>query len=530
VGIGTSKNGSEFLARELRNSLGDTKIQLVNSDNSQTPKIRHFLENINTLDWKYLIFSPSIGSGVDITTPVDVTYLIDDTGVLSAEDGWQMLGRFRNCKKRVVYIKMSDTGNLLTDPQIILQKLIKAALETGRFSHFDENGLAVMEEPHYTFDNLMSKLMATRNRSCNNPINHMHTLAFLDHWHVSFIMDSADRALSRDIQKRRERAREERKFAVLEATPMPFKEYEEHREEGTLTEEHALQFEAGFLRTYLGFTFEDALPEEAYELFHREENRKRLDLFVKIMFTDAEQLRIWDRHEAQMPTSHREHHFGHAASIYLFMKKLWPTYTDMERAYTQREMAEILLRIAPTSYRTEPTYADASAYMTWLPETAFTQKTAYKQISHILKIAGVKMERVQAKISGIKTYKYELDRVTYNDWFYWGWLRYLAELQRAKGVIKHDYPKLGMPRFSDKLLPALAWRFIKTMPVKPTTVRMASQLRALAYDHILGKYAEENPALLMGLDREIHMEKLNIVTPDEKTLFAILEYIKHKSG
>lgn len=90
-----------YIAEKLAKNAG-LRVLCVTADNGDNSDIKAQIENINTLEVDLLIFSPTLGTGYDITRPAVAMYLWGATRPLTGGDMVQMLSRCRNAGRYAV--------------------------------------------------------------------------------------------------------------------------------------------------------------------------------------------------------------------------------------------------------------------------------------------------------------------------------------------------------------------------------------------------------------------------------------------
>lgn len=146
------------------------KARLVTSDETAEADTQAFIRNINEEIKQYslVVASPSLGTGIDITTPIDHVFLVGSEHLeLSHTDLLQAMSRVRNPGETHAWVH-SQTQALETNPD----KLVQSQLSLGRFllEIEEDTGerLVLRNDYEIAYMNLWSKLQALKNESLRN--------------------------------------------------------------------------------------------------------------------------------------------------------------------------------------------------------------------------------------------------------------------------------------------------------------------------------------------------------------------------
>lgn len=109
-----SYRGGKTLAEILQAEMPDIKLQIIHADNSGSPEVRQFLDNVNveSLETDVIIVSPSVTSGLSIENGRFKHCFAIINGILSDDQVLQSINRPRGCEN--FYIWAADKG-LLTE-------------------------------------------------------------------------------------------------------------------------------------------------------------------------------------------------------------------------------------------------------------------------------------------------------------------------------------------------------------------------------------------------------------------------------
>jgi hypothetical protein len=168
-----SKSRVDRLSTGIRESFPDIKTLVITSDNSNSPDIQYFIENIKTEVLKYdLVFvSPSLSTGVDITfvddaSHIDLVYGFFENQINTHFDIDQQISRVRNPRLTKIWIS-PRTFNYDTNLNIVKEDILEQKLIAYTYIGFDKNTL---EEIYDRDDQLLrlGSLVVTRSRASMN--------------------------------------------------------------------------------------------------------------------------------------------------------------------------------------------------------------------------------------------------------------------------------------------------------------------------------------------------------------------------
>lgn len=174
--------GSKGFARNVERlagqRYGESAVMAVYQDVTGEADRKAFLQDVNQhiSDYRVVIFSPTVGSGIDIQTPVRAVcgFFMDEP--LNASDCQQMLNRCRHPLEAHVFIQRTERQRE-TDPDVIHGEPLENARQTGRVAHFDAGGLPICTDGQREMHWLLAQLEADDNASKNRLYDHFMTLA-----------------------------------------------------------------------------------------------------------------------------------------------------------------------------------------------------------------------------------------------------------------------------------------------------------------------------------------------------------------
>ena len=331
IAIETAKTGenpvliptnSRRTAKELETlflgHFAPSEICMICSENSQTEEVQTFISEIDERlpDLKILIYSPSLGTGIDIQTPVSAVCGIFNSRPLAAPDLHQMIGRARNTQATHVYVQPSH-GNLEIDWHRIYHRHESNALKTGMACEFDRYGVLSVTPIQRSMLKLLSMIEAEQNRSSNALLSHFVALA---QGYTINLIDRENEDLREDMKESRRQVAEAEKEAVMSADVVDYEAYEAHRNAGTLTPD----IRAGLERFKIEEMVGAEITSELYDDLHTSQQRETVRRFADL-FDDVSALKDYDRRQAKQSTLmiKRKHYVQRQALLWRLIGDMW---------------------------------------------------------------------------------------------------------------------------------------------------------------------------------------------------------------
>ena len=155
------------------------KVRHIYRDNSRHVDTKTFVANINheLEELKMLIYSPSLGTGVDIQVEVQAVFGIFMGSILTHEEMLQMLGRCRRVEETHVFLNRSKRPELCIDAKRLFTQKYHKALRTHELCFVADDGRLEITAAQRNYLQLWSKATAKRNNSLNNVASLFQTLA-----------------------------------------------------------------------------------------------------------------------------------------------------------------------------------------------------------------------------------------------------------------------------------------------------------------------------------------------------------------
>lgn len=178
-----SAEGAEGLAETFRAARPDAKVLLVHSDSKASPDVTQFQNDPNTqcTRWDAIIYSPSISSGVSITTPHFSHHIGIFAGVVSPADVMQMLRRDRTAREYVLGIQI-ESRQRITDREAVWAGRLEADRQTWSLEETPAQVAWVRKKT--LFDQVGIDMLVSDNESRNEYANSLLLMMLAEGWRV----------------------------------------------------------------------------------------------------------------------------------------------------------------------------------------------------------------------------------------------------------------------------------------------------------------------------------------------------------
>ncbi len=306
--------------RLLSAHVPDEQVVTIWGENSESPEIQDFIENINARleDVRVLIYSPSLVSGIDIKTRALGMFGLFKNRPLAPADMLQMMGRVRNAGERHAWVQTAS-GTAETDWQAIYADIVRTADYTAAICDFAASGIAAMPVLHHEIEQLLSKYRAQRNRAMNNPVAYFAAYAQAEGYTLTF-EDGTDKPLLGQWKAAKDVVKQQEKQMRLDAEPITFEQLETHRRAGTITPEIRAGHYRFVIEDYVGLPIDSAL----YDAHHTLQKRLKTGRFADMLTPNAALI----KHDRQLAAegalpSKQLHSAQHCAFMRLFC---WQTF------------------------------------------------------------------------------------------------------------------------------------------------------------------------------------------------------------
>jgi len=395
-----SKAEAKGLYEYFGNIWGKEDVRLVCGDNTDEKAVYNFLADINDnlSKIKMLIYTPSLGTGFDITCKVRAVIGIFKGAHMNAYDLVQMLGRCRNTQETHVYLQ-SIHANGSQDWEEIYARHEANGRKTGAYI-FDNEGTWMIDALEREILTLLSKLEAKHNRSLSDLLSSF--VALLDGYKIVYTDEHGDNDLWETLKGIREKIEAEQKALVLKSKPITEYELEEHRRAKTITPEIRAGYERFLIEDTVGQDIDDELYDNLYQAVQRSHIRRLTDTI-----TDDETLKNRDKEqdESNYLLMKRGHYTVRAKIIKDLMQAVWDTQDLREALNMELTAEEIAKRLLPfwDKYR-----QDIITYFHWRPNHLSEKPTTL--LRWLLSRVGIKVRSRQKMVAGRRFRLYFLDK------------------------------------------------------------------------------------------------------------------------
>ena len=286
--VKTAKRLEERFAEKF----GKDQVYRLCADTSDTARADEFVRNIDDelAKLKVFIYSPSLGTGVDIQHKVRAVFAIFRRQPLAAPDLHQMIGRCRNTQETHVYVEDCEQY-LETRPSEIYRDAVENAVETGLECRTNGEGICEVTPIQDELLRLHSKIQAARNASMNQLKPHFTHLAV--GYRIEIVRGSNPQE-KQALKQAGERDDQQEKEAVLHADPVDEMRFHSLRTQHAITPEINWGHQRFVIEQSVGCEINEAI----YDDLHTEEGREKLILFTSLYEAEAE-LKKKDRKEAR---------------------------------------------------------------------------------------------------------------------------------------------------------------------------------------------------------------------------------------
>lgn len=402
----SSRKRSEVYHRMVCDVVGSADgVVLVNGENSSSADIQRFIDRINDdlPQLRALICTPSFGTGLDVTAPVDGVFGVMLNRPLVATDMLQMLGRYRNADQRHVYVKPLHQ----TDPRDWLDRysaLLEAAHDTRHRADFAAHGIGPVDRVQHDILRLDAKLQTAAAVQKTDLVSYFAAYATAEGFTLAHNNRRAPQT-RRAMHDTADRLAEDRKARVLAADPVDRETFDRHQQDGTITPDVI----AGHERWKIEHTVGLDITSTVYDDLHTSARRSALRRLADLV-SDRERLKARDRQEASdnYLLSQRGHYTSTRDLTHEGIAVVFGT--DTIHSTAEQTEAEIVKRLTP-----------------WLEANLVRVQRAVDRrddlsadpmfvLRRLLKAVGLKLARRQVMRDGERFMMYWLDQETRDRW------------------------------------------------------------------------------------------------------------------
>jgi len=449
--ITTDSKSFARMAHELMTArVGTDGIRLVTGDNSGNADSQQFIKHINEElpALRCLITTPSLGTGIDITAPVDAVFGVFTNHAPTATDFVQAVRRYRNAASVQVYIRPAQR-ELETDVKAIFQRYDRAAAATataaGLGGYADAAQLALLV--------LHAHLDAARNAQRNDALSFFAAYAEREGYALALRAGSND-AIREAVKAARERLDERDQHLTLTSDALSPDDLDALKMQAVdITPEHL----AGVQRWRIERVTGQGVTDEHYADLHRQADRRRVYMRALLLRTE-DAVKEFDRAEIDNgELLHRRSHKWHRVRLLDSMTRaLWGLSAhDLHggaapAAIDRAELADRLAAWVDANLDAVRRFIDARADLSADPA---------RLVNRVLKAFGFALKGQQERIAGTdqRHTVYTLDADYSTKWAGYAALLLAAEERRQatdSSMSTNTRTEYINPAFVDKPAPA----------------------------------------------------------------------------
>ncbi len=391
--ITSSRRNTELYRQIFAETVGDDAVMMVNAWNSESTDVQHFLYNINMRinDYRVVIASPSIASGVDVTAPIASVWGVFTARPLLPSDMMQMLMRYRNAQHRAVTVQPSTSDKLITDSHILYEAEIKRYQGTTQ---------AIMDNTPPLSDILRegARLMASFTADDNLQRADVRAafLALAAGFQIKPITREAP--AMREMLKAARQAMKDRIKAQVIAAKAISKERLNALRQGGADITHEIRF--GHERWKIEDLIGGQITEQLYDDLHTRQLRAALRLFAALD-AQPDDLREIDRVQVNQNVwlAKREHITRKIQTVQALIKRVFPGGLDAAEQLTEAQITERMGDLGAV-------LADLRLYF---EDRADYSERPVPVLRRLLAAIGLKLESKQIQRDGVRFMLYWID-------------------------------------------------------------------------------------------------------------------------
>ncbi len=317
--------------------LGKDKVSVVHGENSQTSDIQALVNNINERlpHLRVLIYTSSMGTGVDIQTPVHAVFGLFSPETITADEMHQMMARCRHAQAYHVCIQ-SHSRNRETSVKALYEREMHNISDTGKLFNnrssvswiIDSNGVSQLSAEQLRYLRLWCNITARINSSLNDLWGEFIKLAF-EEFDLIDCRDphAEDRAIEREISNLRHVHQVIDKQMILNATSLDRDSYNHRRDRGQYTEYDT----AGYIRWTIETGYRQEITLAIYD--HWEDHGlRKLHTFVDVVSVPANALmRDMSQDSAGFAVPFRSHSAQKRELIHKALRAVWGDFDCIDK-------------------------------------------------------------------------------------------------------------------------------------------------------------------------------------------------------
>ena len=375
---------------------------------------RQALQNLNEAEYQFIIYSPVLGTGYDITRPFDAVFLVGFGTHLTAHDWLQGVGRCRNANELVYYIRERKTKtphDTARAVEAVYQSRMQATPKATGFDAIDARAL-----------DGYAKMQASRNRMKNHQAGYW--LEGLDrHGYGIPVSDDSSNQLIEDALKNMKEsiktASITKMLPVAETEFVTDEGYNSLRRDQDRTGQQLITEQIYWANQAWGIFNLTGIPnnEETLDYFYTPTNRNRFLAFYREHFQLAPAL---DEEEARRKVlvHRRQYATGKDDLLATLLRAIWgknslADIATLQQQFTEDEALERFIKVG---------LADSNGITVGLQNrlaTTFNWRVDYSHkplavLRWVLRKYGMRLASKQHMIRGERFYIYWFDEAEFS--------------------------------------------------------------------------------------------------------------------
>jgi len=223
--------------RLLAEQFGSDDLMLVHGDNSQNEEQREFIQNINSRlpGLRALCCSPSLGTGIDVTTDVAGVFGLFVNHPVTPAQMVQAVRRYRNTRAAAAWVQRKLSPSLPTDENELVN-LLKARIRSGAAAAGAQDAPTAEQ---WALLRLKARIEAGNNIQRRDGLSHFVALAKAEGFQIAYRDAPPAHHINKALAELAERIEQETEAAVLAAQPVSSETIDALKAQGVdITPEH----------------------------------------------------------------------------------------------------------------------------------------------------------------------------------------------------------------------------------------------------------------------------------------------------
>ena len=370
--------------------LGKKQVFMICSDTSRRKQASDFITNINheLPKLKVFIYSPSVGTGVDIQCEVRAVFGAFDSSPLAAPELHQMLGRCRHTKETHVHLEKGGQHRE-TDAETLYRRYYRNAIETGKQGSLIDRKIWDITPPQKELLELFSRIDAERNHSMNH--SRLHFTQMAKGYSIQ-VVEGLDVLQKQALEDTKKKVVEKTRLAILQAESVDETTYGSLSPEAQTSPEVKAGYERFQIERFVGME----LNEQIYDDLHDVKDRERLRLLTNL-YDDETYLELLDSEEASKQVSLQSRgHYQQRRRLLLdiFTTVFGPDWDAFTLKLTKEEISD---RLQPYLR------AEAKNFDSYFQRTNSPSQDPLRILGWYLKLVGLSLARSRPRINRKRT-------------------------------------------------------------------------------------------------------------------------------